>query len=496
MPQTSDSGTGADHFKLRRELNVWHGTSIVVGAIIGSGIFLVPTDMMRATGSALLVCMAWIVGGALSLFGALTYSELGSQRPHTGGSYVFIRDAYGPLPGFLFAWSGFMIIEPACLATIVIGLIRVLGTLDRLQFLTLNIYSLHIIGNFVIQITYGQFVALSIIASLTVLNYLGVRRAGNFQLVFTFLKAVTIIVIAVIVSFAHAGSVSHFAGHWEGARGGVAGFMAAVVATMWAFNGWDGVTSVAGEVRNPKRSIPFAILGGTGLSITLYLFINAAVQYALPVSVVAQSPLPAATALALVIGHGGAALVSVAMAVGMLTTLNGGIMVGPRMAFAAVESSHLSILAKISPRFQTPSIALLVQAAVTFLLILSGGSFRELFSLAISTGWFWSIVGASTIFVFRRREPRAEGAYRMWGYPYIPMLFIVAVGVVLFYAFADSPWHSLVAVAAVLIGVPIYYFSRIRNTSSQARRELPVTARPASVRREEVLDLVADAEAE
>jgi APA family basic amino acid/polyamine antiporter len=247
---------------------------------------------------------------------------------------------------------------------------------------------------------------------------------------------------------------------------------------------------VAGEVRNPVKAIPTSIMGGTVLVIALYLGINAAVQYALPVSVIAQSSLPAAAALELVIGHSGAALVSVAMAVALLTTLNGGILAGPRMAFAAVENSNLSLLAKVHPRFRTPSLALLIQAGLTSLLILSGGSFRDLFSLSISTGWFWSIVGASTIFVYRRREVRIEGTYRMWGYPYVPILFIVSVTVVLFYAFADNPWKSAVALAGILLGAPIFYLSRNWNRAAQ------LSAQPAPALRDEVMGLATQVKVE
>jgi basic amino acid/polyamine antiporter, APA family len=262
------------------------------------------------------------------------------------------------------------------------------------------------------------------------------------------------------------------------------------VATMWAFNGWDGVTYISGEVRNPAKAIPISILSGTGLAIAVYMGINVAVQYALPVDAIAQSALPAATALELVIGHSGAALVSVAMAVAMLTTLNGGVMGSPRVAFAAVENSNLSFIAKVHPRFRTPSRALLIQAGVTFLLILSGGSFRDLFSLVISTGWLWSIIGASAIFVFRRNEPRVEGAYRMWGYPYIPILFIASVAVVLFYAFADSPWKSVVALAGILLGAPVFYLSRKRNKS------LYFSARPTPALHDEIMTMAARAKAE
>src|SRR6476619_1017418 len=196
---TSTASVNGKRPELVRELNVWHSTAIVVGTIIGSGIFLVPAEMMQAVGSARMVYLAWIVGGLLSFFGALTYAELGALRPWAGGEYVYIRDAYGPLPGFLYAWTWFLIAKPASIATVTTGIVDVLGTFPSLSFLGGHIFSLHL-GARTLAITNGTLVAIAATILISALNYVGVRKAGSFQLVFTALK-VGMIVASIFIGF-------------------------------------------------------------------------------------------------------------------------------------------------------------------------------------------------------------------------------------------------------------------------------------------------------
>ena len=248
--------------ELSRDLGVSHASAVVVGTIIGSGIFLVPAEMMQAVGSAKLVYLAWIVGGVLSFAGALTYAELGAMKPQTGGEYVYVRDAYGPLGGFLYAWTWFVIAKPASIATIVTGLVRILGTFPIFSFFSLNAI------NAPLAVTWGQIFAIAAAVLVSFLNYLGVKKAGEFQLVFTLLK-VAIILGIVVVCFSGIGNSagrgwSNFAGTFAGAKGGIAGFMAALVAALWAYDGWNDLNMVAGEVKNPERNIPVALDRGRG----------------------------------------------------------------------------------------------------------------------------------------------------------------------------------------------------------------------------------------
>ncbi|MCU1334295.1 MAG: amino acid/polyamine/organocation transporter, superfamily [Candidatus Angelobacter sp.] len=456
---------------LLRELNVWHATAIVVGTIIGSGIFLVPAEMMQAVGSARLVYLAWIVGGLLSFFGALTYAELGALRPWAGGEYVYIRDAYGPLPSFLYAWTWFLIAKPASIASVTSGLVRVLGNFSAFSFLPHPVFSLHGSGGQGYQITYGHLLAVAATILITALNYLGVRKAGNFQLVMTTLKIVMIVVIIAAGFSATTGSWSNFGTTFLGAKGGMAGFMAALVAALWAYDGWNDLNMVSGEIRNPERSIPLALIAGVAIVAVLYIGVNGAVQYVMPAADIARSPVPASAATQIAIGRIGALLVSAGMALSMFVTLNGTIMSGGRIPFAVARDGYFfKALADIHPRFHTPALALIVQAVMAIALQLGGGSFRDFLELAIFSEWLFYMIAASTVFVFRVREPNAVRPYRTWGYPVVPALFVVAAAVLLYYTFMDKLHHSLVGTIVMtlvmLAGVPVYwYFAKQKKTA-------------------------------
>jgi APA family basic amino acid/polyamine antiporter len=445
--------------ELARELDVSHAAAIVVGTIIGSGIFLVPAEMMQAVGSAKLVYLAWLVGGLLSFFGALTYAELGAMKPQAGGEYVYVRDGYGPLAGFLYAWTWFLIAKPASIATVTTGLVRILGTFPAFAFFP------SVVIHQPFAITYGQLVAIAATVLISLLNYVGIRRAGQFQLVFTLLKVAIILGIVLIGFGFNGGSWSHFAGAYPEARGGIAGFMAALVAALWAYDGWNDLNMVAGEIRKPERNIPIALIAGVATVGALYMLVNAAVQFVLPASAIAASPRPASDAIGLVWGTLGAGLGSAAMAVSMMVTLNGTIMSGARVPFAMARDRYFfSALAEVHPRFLTPSVAIVVQAALSILLLLFGGSFRQFFSLAIFAEWLFYMIAASTVFIFRRRDPQAIRPYRVFGYPVVPALFVLSSALLLYYTFTDNFWNSALGCCVILAGVPVFHaFARRRQ---------------------------------
>ncbi len=457
--------------ELIRGLNVWHATSIVAGTIIGSGIFLVPAEMMQAVGSAGLVYLAWIVGGVLSFFGALTYAELGSVRPFAGGEYVYVRDAYGPLPGFLYGWTWFLIAKPASIATITAGLVRVLGTFAVFSFLPRTMFAVHFTSSRVLVVNYGHLVAIAAAVFITALNYVGVRKAGEFQLAFTVLKVVMIVGIAFVALTASSGTWSNFGTSFAGAKGGMAGFMAALVAALWAYDGWNDLNMVGEEIQRPEKTIPIALIAGVGLVAVLYMGMNAGIQRALPATAIAHAAVPAAAASEAALGHIGIILVSVGMIVSMLATLNGTVMSGGRIPFAVARDGYLfKALGEVHPKFHTPSLALTVQAAVAIVLIVVGGAFRELFSLAIFAEWLFYVVATSTIFVFRKREPDAPRPYRTMGYPVVPALFIATAAVLLYYTFMSNLADSLAGVVVILLGIPVYlWFARRRAATSPTR---------------------------
>jgi APA family basic amino acid/polyamine antiporter len=450
--------------ELARDLKVSHAAAIVVGTIIGSGIFLVPAEMMQAVGSARGVYLAWVVGGLLSFFGALTYAELSAMKPQAGGEYVYMRDGYGALGGFLYAWTSLLIAKPGSMATIATGFVRILGSFPPLAFLT------HPIFLRPFPLTGGQIAAMVAVAAISFINYIGVRRAGEFQLVFTLLK-IAIILAIVGMGFAYGGgSFANFATRYSAAQGGFAGFMVALIAALWASDGWNLVTTVAGEVRNPQRSLPIALIAGVATVAALYILVNAAVQYVLPAAAVAASPRPASDAMVRAMGAAGAAIVSAGVALSMLVTLNGSTMTGARVSFALARDRYFfAALAAVHPRFRTPSTAIVVQALLAMTLLMFAGSFQQLFSLTLMSEWLFYMLVTSTVFIFRHRSPDAPRPYRVWGYPFVPALFILASAVVVYYSFAENLRNSSAGAAVVLAGIPVFYLFRRRNLAVAAK---------------------------
>ncbi len=343
---------------------------------------------------------------------------------------------------------------------------RILGTFSVFSFFSDYIFPANIPFHF-FTVTWGQLVAIAAAILISLLNYLGVKKAGEFQLVFTVLK-VAIILGIVLVCFggghAKGGGWSNFASTFSGAKGGIAGFMAALVAALWAYDGWNDLNMVAGEVKNPERNIPIALIAGVATVGVLYVLVNAGVQYVLPAKVIAASPRPASDAVALVLGHMGAAVVSIGMAISMLVTLNGTVMSGARVPFAMARDGYFfRALAEVHPKFHTPSMAIVVQAALSIILLLLGGNFRQLFSLAIFAEWLFYMIAGSTIFVFRWREPQAVRPYRVFGYPFVPALFIAVAAVLLYYTFREEWPNSLYGLLVILAGAPVFAWFRRRR---------------------------------
>lgn len=439
-------------------LGTSHATAIVVGTIIGSGIFLVPHEMTRAVGSASLVYLAWIAGGLLSLFGAMTYAELGAMMPQAGGEYVYLRGAYGDLTAFLYMWTWFAVAKPASIASVTTGMARTLAIFPSLAWLD------NVIVAGLFSLTWSQLFAIAVTWLITGLNYLGIKKAGDFQLVFTWLKGLLIVAIAGFCLLSRSGSTAHFHTAFNEAQGGFSGFMVALIAALWAYDGWNDLTMVAGEVRRPERSLPFALIGGLFIVGALYMTTNAAIQYILTAAQIAASPRPAVAAMALVVGPGGAALVSAVMALSIFVTLNGTIMSGARVPFAAARDGlFFAQMGSIHPQFQSPSTSLIVQGALSTALLLAVGRFQQLFELAIFAEWLFYMITATTVFYYRLRRPEAPRPYRVWGYPVLPALFVAAAAVLLYYSYAENLRNSLIGTGIILLGLPLY--AALRHSS-------------------------------
>jgi len=450
---------------LPRVLGASQATAIVVGTIIGSGIFLVPREMMQDVGSSALVYLAWIVGGLLSLFGAMTYAELGAMLPYAGGEYVYLRGAYGDTTAFLYMWTWFAVAKPASIAAVTIGLARTLGFFPAFHWLSVAVPG-------PIPLLWSQIFAIAVTWFITGLNYLGIKKAADFQLFFTVLKVVLILMVAGLCFASASGSLSNFTTTLPHAVGGITGFMAALIATLWAYDGWNDLTMVAGEVRRPERSLPIALIGGLFLVGFLFMATNAGIQYILPASAIASSERPAVSALTVVAGPAGAGFVAAAMALSIFVTLNGTIMSGARIPFAAARDRlFFAQFAHINPRFQSPSTSLVVQALLSTVLLVFLSSFRQFFDLAVFAEWLFYMLTATTVFVYRRRQPNLPRPYRVWGYPILPALFVVCATAVLISSYTDNLKGSLLGTALILLGLPVLWIVRNTYASSNAPQQ-------------------------
>jgi basic amino acid/polyamine antiporter, APA family len=446
----SDDARGRSQEELPRVLTATNALAIVVGIIIGSGIFLVPREMMAAVGSSRMVYAVWITAGLLSLFGAMSYAEVAAMRPRVGGEYAFLHDAYGPLTAFLYTWTWTMIAKPASIATIAAGLMRVLGTFPMFAFLDHAALG---------HLLWGQVMAIGATWLITGLNIVSTRDSAQVQTLLTWLKALMILVIAgLCFTSVKYGDWHNFSSEFHGARGGFAGFMIALIAALWAYDGWSDVSQMAGEVKHPQRSLPVALIGGVTIVGVLYMLTNAAIQYVLPSAAIAATDRPATDALQLVAGNLGAGLVAIGMAVSIGAAFVGSSLSGARVPFAAARDRLFpSVLGEIHPRFKTPWVSLLLQAVISSLLLLAIGKFQALFSLAIFSEWLFYALTAATVFVFRVREPDAHRPYRVTGYPIVPALFILAALVLLVFSFMDQPRESTAGALVILCGVPLHY---------------------------------------
>ena len=451
-PASSDNQTAFPR-DLPRVLGASQATAIVVGTIIGSGIFLVPSEMMRDTGSSAMVYLAWIVGGLLSLFGAMTYAELGAMLPYAGGEYVYLRGAYGDTTAFLYMWTWFAVAKPASIAAVTSGLARTLGVFPAFHGLTTHVGSLPLL--------WSQVFAIAVTWFMTGLNYLGIKKAGDFQLVFTVLKGVLILIVAALCFASASGSWSNFATGLPHAAGGFSGFMLALIATLWAYDGWNDLTMVAGEVRRPERSLPVALIGGLFIVGVLFMATNAAIQYILPAAQIAASERPAVAALSVVAGPRGAGFVAAAMALSIFVTLNGTVMSGARVPFAAARDRlFFRQFADIHPRFQSPSTSLIVQGLLSTVLLLFLSQFQQHFELAVFAEWLFYMLTTTTVFFYRRRRPDLPRPYRVWGYPVVPGIFVVCAAAVLLWSYAGNLEGSLIGTVLILLGLPVFWIVR------------------------------------
>ncbi len=442
--------------ELKRDLGLVAALAIVIGTVIGSGIFRVPQTMINSVGTVPLVFLVWVVGGALSLAGALTYAELAAAMPGAGGEYVYLTEAWGPVWGFLYSWTQMWIGKSGSIATLATAFFE---------------YTAHFIPQFEniwftagpFPVKYGQVFALIMILVLGLINYFGVRFGGGVQVAMTAVKVALIgFVILVGMLYSHPASTGSVPPHVPPLA---TGFVAALVAALWAYDGWNNVGMVASEIKNPGRNLPLSLILGTSLVIAIYMLANWAYFRVLTPAEVGAHKLVAAEMMQRIQGPVGAGVVSIAAMISIFAALNGSIMTGARIPYAAARDGlFFKSAARIHPVFRTPGVSILMMTGWAAILVLSG-KYDDLYNFVIFGSWILYAMAAASVFVLRRKRPDLIRPYRTLGYPVVPVLFLIGAAALELSTLRERPGQSIAGILLILLGLPFYfYWSRRRGT--------------------------------
>jgi APA family basic amino acid/polyamine antiporter len=461
------------HTTLVRGLGLVAVTSLVVGNVIGTGVFLKSRVMTCNVGTPGRVILVWIVAGLLSLAGALSYAELASRWPRAGGEYVFLREAYSARLAFLFGWMRFFVASAGSVAALSVGFAIFLNVLLGGS---LNVTFFTLPG---LQVGFGglQLAALIAIAFVTLINCASVSFGGRFASAVTAIKVGIIIALAAGAYLLAPGDWSHFFAGSEGGvcegvtadeRVGATGFAAAMLGALWAYNGWNEMTFVAGEVKRPERNIPLALVGGMAIVCALYVLVNTSYFYVLTPVEIASVPADssvAAVAAQRFVGPVAVSFIAIAMLTSTFGALQISSMSSARVPYAmARDGLFLQSLARVSDRTHVPIRALVAQAIWAGVLALSG-SYDRLTDYVIFANWIFFGLVVASVFIIRRRVRESDHAFRAWGYPIVPVLFLIMTGWLLLTTMASSPVRSLIGIVLVAIGIPVYYFQSRKATS-------------------------------
>jgi basic amino acid/polyamine antiporter, APA family len=464
MEQTSlDHGIGKEQNELSRRLGLPSAVMIVIGSVVGSGIFLTPSNIAAAVQIPGVMIFVWILTGLLTLAGALTNAEIASQITDAGGQYVFFRVLFSDLIAFLYGWTTFIVFQTGSIAAIAVAFAKYFGFFVTLPHFSpvLESWQIPLIGNIHPFADIGlKLVAISAIMVLAIVNYAGVQFGGFVQNVLTSLKVAAIGGI-VFLGFAFGkGSVEHFFPLWGNPSSGtlLSAIGVAMIATLWSYDGWNSLTYLAGEVKEPQTIIPRALILGTVAVIIIYAVTNLAYLYVLPIEEIAASHLVAADVMEKVFHGYGGAIVSVCVMVSAFGTVNATSMTTARVYFAmAKDKIFFSGFSKVHPNYKTPGRSLVLQGVWASLLTLTG-TYDQLFTYVIFAGWIFYALGAAAVFIIRRKMPNAQGAFRVPGYPYVPIAFIIVATWFVVNTLLVQTADSLVGLLLLLVGIPFYLY--------------------------------------
>lgn len=469
--------------KLLPQLGLFTTIAIVVGAVIGSGIFRKPAVMAADLGSPELLIGIWVIAGILTLFGALSNAEVAGMITETGGQYVFFEKMYGSLTAYLYGWAILAVIQTGSIASITYVFAEYSEyfiKLPRFSESIENSFQLYMpfVGKIFPLKDFGvKALTMFVITLLTTINYFGVKYGGRVAEFFTTTKVLAMLLLVIAAFIYSGGSVNNLSYDTPefsyGELGVIGGVVAALSAAFWAFDGWNNVTYIAGEVKNPMRNIPKALIIGTLIIIAVYMLINLAYLYVIPIDQMATSKLVASDVADRAIGSWGGALIAALVMISTFGTSNGTIMVSARVYFAmSRRGMFFSPFGNVSSKYHTPANALALQAIWSCVLVLSG-SFDDLTDMLIFVSWIFYALGAYGVIVLRKKMPDAPRPYKVPLYPYIPLTFVLVAGVyVVLTLYNDVSNYingkseiinSTFGLLLVLVGLPLYYFFRYRN---------------------------------
>jgi basic amino acid/polyamine antiporter, APA family len=481
-----------DRITLVRGLGLIAAISIIIGNVIGTGVFLKARVMTCNLGEPKWVMIAWIAAGILSLAGALTYAELSAMKPEAGGEYVFLRDAYGRVWSFLYGWMLIFVGKTGAQASVAV--VFAIGLNDFLDgTLKQTLVSTNILG-YQFELTSLQIIAVMMIIIFTTINCASVAFSGRIATALTVVKIALIAFVGIgAFVWVAGGNFSHFAmintgGACEGVSESVkygsasysfmAGFGAAMLGALWGYDGWNNLSLVAGEIDNPQRNIPLALIGGTILIIVLYVFIHFAYFYVLDPTTIASVSKDSSVAKEVVSRFFGGdmktfatgfavALFTVGLMLSSIGTLHTSILTGARVPYAmAKDGLMFEPMGRLSEGTRVPVISLIVQGIWACILALSG-SFDTLTDYVIFGSWIFYALATSSVFVFRKKYPDAVRPYRAFGYPVVPILFLFVAGWLLVNTMITAPVQAFVGIFLILIGLPVYYYLTNRKTETK-----------------------------
>jgi basic amino acid/polyamine antiporter, APA family len=465
--------------ELVRGLGPWASAAIVVGTMVGTGIFLKPSEMAREGRFISIVFTAWIVGAVLSIFGALSFAELGAAIPEAGGEYAYLRRGFGPMWGFLFGWMHSIVGRPSSAASIAAGMVRFLSFFA--PAVAAPLFTVHIpqltrwIAPYDFVFTWAQPVAVFWLVLMTGINYLGVRLGGEVQVFLTSIKILSIALIIGVAVFLPNPGIHPADPVWpaSASSGLTTAFLAALAAALWAYDGWEDLNLVGSEVKDPQRNFPRALVGGVSFVALMYVLFSAACLKVLPFDAIANSQHVASDVVEHVIGHGVAFWITLAMAISALGSMNSSILSGARVPYAmARDGIFFKVADGIHPKFRTPARALIFQGALASVMALSG-TFEELTNLFIFAGWIFYGLAVVALFRLRKTEPNLERPYRCWGYPWVPAIFVLGAFVLTINLWFVRPGRSTIGLLLILAGWPFYRYWKARadNLQSSVREE-------------------------